>query len=194
MRLCSSETPLGFSAVPEGSGEPSMNCGVCQVPESTAAATMAMDSGLIWTLPWPMVSAARAATPAADGTDPEKAGTGREDQSDPMPKAFTTWSNWPVVRRSESPAKAVPQPSAKSSLKDLVAPVASLVKVCPPTVKEFSQEIWVPALTPVPSNAAADTMVNTLPGVSLALSASAAGAPDAWRGAPASPPPVDAWP
>jgi hypothetical protein len=72
---------------------------VCQLPASTAAATMAMDSGLIWTLPWPMVSAARPPTPDTGGTDPEKAATGRADQSAPMPKPFTTWSNWAALRR-----------------------------------------------------------------------------------------------
>ena len=50
---------------------------------------MAMDSKLIRTFPWPMVWAARSAPPAADGTDPEKAGTGSCDQLEPMPNSLT---------------------------------------------------------------------------------------------------------
>ncbi len=84
----------------------------------------------------------------------------------------------------------MPQPSAKSSLNDLVAPVPSLVNVCPSTVKEFSQEITESVLSPVPSSAAADTMVNAVPGVSLAFSASAA---RPWCCATARTSPVDAW-
>jgi hypothetical protein len=54
---------------------------------------MAIDSGLTRTLPWPIVSAARPAPPAAKGADPEKSGTGDDDQFAPIPKAVTTWSN-----------------------------------------------------------------------------------------------------
>src|SRR5215467_3203923 len=141
-----------------------------------------------------MVWAARAATPAADGTDPEKAGTGRDDQSAPIPNPFTTWSNSPRLRRSEAPAKAVPQSSAKAALKGLVAPVPSKVNVCPSTVKEFSQEIREPVFSPAPSSAAADTMVNAVPGVILAFSTSpAACEPGTWCCAIARTCPVDAW-
>src|SRR6516225_10472842 len=141
-----------------------------------------------------MVWAARSATPAADGTDPEKAGTGRDDQSAPIPNPRTTWSNSPRLRRSEAPAKAVPQSSAKAALKGLVAPVPSKVNVCPSTVKEFSQAIGEPVFSPDLSNAAADTMVNAVPGVSLAFSASAAGGePGTWCCAMAKTCPVEAW-
>ena len=101
---------------------------------------MAMDNRLIRTFPWPMVCAARFA-PAADGTDPEKAGTGSRDQSEPMPNALTTWSHWLVVSRSDRAAKAVLQPSAKAVLNGFCSPVPSLVKVCPSTLKEFAHEI-----------------------------------------------------
>ena len=83
---------------------------MCQLPESTVAATMAMASGLICTLPWPMVSAASSPRPPRDGTDPEKAGTGSPDQSAPIPNSLTAWSNWLAVSRSDAPANAVPQP------------------------------------------------------------------------------------
>src|SRR6516165_10636907 len=140
-----------------------------------------------------MVSAARSA-PAADGTDPEKAGIGSDDQSAPIPNPFTTWSNSLGLRRSEAPAKAVPQPSAKSALKGLVAPVPSKVNVCPSTVKEFSQAIGEPVFSPDPSNAAADTMVNAVPGVILAFSTSAAACePGTWCCAIARTCPVNAW-
>ena len=67
------------------------------------------------------------------------------------------------------------------------------MKVCPPTVKVFSQASWEPVFSPVPSSAAADTMVNAVPGVSLALSASApVWAPDPWCWATARTSPVDA--
>ena len=83
----------------------------------------------------------------------------------------------------------MPQPSAKSSANDLVAPVPSLLNVRPLTVKEFSHEITESVFSPVPSSAAADTMVNAVPGVSLAFSASA----EAWCCATARTSPVDAW-
>src|ERR1035437_6473301 len=148
--------------------------------ESAAAATMAIDSGLTRTLPWPIVSAARAASPVAEGTEPEKAGTGSCDQSDPIPKVVTTWSNWLEESRSDMPAKAVPQSSAKSALNGFSSPVPSLVNVCPPTVKEFSHEIATDGFSPPLSSAAADTMVNAVPGVSFAASGPSAGrVPDA---------------
>ena len=56
----------------------------------------------------------------------------------------------------------------------MVAPVPSLVNVCPPTVKEFSQDSGEAVVNPFPSSAAADTMVNAVPGVSLPFNASAA--------------------
>ena len=128
---------------------------------------MAMDSRLIRTSPWPMVWAARFAPPAAEGTDPEKTGTGSCDQSEPMPNSLTTWVHWLAVSRSDSSAKAVPQPSAKAVLNGFGWPVPALVKVCPSTVKEPAHEIGVDADTPYLTSAAADTMVNALPGVSL---------------------------
>ncbi len=73
-----------------GSAASWVTCGMCQLPESTAAATIAIDSGLTRTLPWPIDSAARSAYPLAEGTEPEKAGTGSCDQFDPIPKVVTT--------------------------------------------------------------------------------------------------------
>ena len=132
---------------------------------------MAMDSRLIRTFPWPMVWAARSASPAADGTDPEKAGTGSCDQSEPMPNSLTTWAHWLAVSRSDRSANAVLQPSAKAVLNGFCSPVPSLVKVCPPTMKEFVHEIEVDTASPLLTSAAADTMVNAVPGNSFAFSA-----------------------
>src|SRR5580658_878087 len=174
----------GSSAVPAlagGSAGFSMNCGVCQLPESTAAATMAMDSGLIRTSPWPIVSAATSASPPMAGTDPEKAGTCSCDQSAPIPNSFTARVSLLALSRSDSPANTVPQPSANSALNGFSSPVPSLVNVWPPTEKEFSQEIWADGFSPVASSAAADTMVNAMPGASFASRGPAAGsAPEAW--------------
>src|SRR5579871_2338318 len=119
-----------------------MTWGTCHWPASTAAATMAMDSRLIRTLPWPMVWAARAASPAADGTEPEKAATGSRDQSAPMPNSLITWAHWLAESRSDRPAKAVLQPSANTALNGFCWPVPSLVKVCPLTVNELAHEVW----------------------------------------------------
>src|SRR5580692_9085231 len=197
IRLRNADMTPGSSAASgllPGSVGPSTTCGACQLPESTSAATMAIDSGLTRTLPWPIVSAARAASPAAEGADPEKRGTGAGDQFAPIPKAVTTWSNWLGESRSDTPANAVPQPSAKSALNGFSSPVPSLVNVWPPTVKEFSHEIWVDAVSPSLSSAAADTMVNAVPGTSFAASGSGAGsAPEAWRCATARTWPVEAW-
>src|SRR5690349_21409992 len=119
--------PCSAFVMPGSSGVPApgaltgvlMTCGTCQLPASTAAATMAMDSRLIRTLPWPMVCAARvASSPEADGTEPEKAGTGSCDQSAPMPNSLTTWSHWLAESRSDRPANAVLQPSANTELND----------------------------------------------------------------------------
>jgi hypothetical protein len=82
-----------------------------------------MDSRLIRTFPWPMVWAASSASRAPRGTDPEKARTGSCDQSEPIPNSLTVWSNWLAVRRSDSPANAVPQPSAKMALNGFGSPV-----------------------------------------------------------------------
>src|ERR1035437_7735758 len=105
-----------------------VTCGMCQLPESTAAATIAIDSGLTRTLPWPIVSAARSASPA---------GTGSCDQSDSIPKVVTTWSNWLEESRSDMPAKAVPQSSAKSALNGFSSPVPAPGYVCPPAWEGF---------------------------------------------------------
>ena len=65
------------------------------------------------------------------------------------------------------------------------------MKVCPLTVKEFAHEIGT--ASPLLTSAAADAMVNALPGTSGALSAPPAGrAPDAWCCATARTSPVDA--
>jgi len=83
-------TPMSRAApTPDGS-EAWSTCGTCQRPASTVAATMAMDSRLIRTLPWPMVCAARFAWPVVEGTEPEKAATGSPGQSEPMPNSLTT--------------------------------------------------------------------------------------------------------
>ena len=73
----------GFSGVPAPGGLAGawITCGTCQRPASTAAATMAMDSRLIRTLPWPMVCAARVASPGAGGYG---AGEGRHRQPGPV--------------------------------------------------------------------------------------------------------------
>ena len=110
---------------------------------------MAMDSRLIRTLPWPMVCAARAASPAPDGTEPEKAGTGSRDQSAPMPNSLTAWAHWLGERRSDRLAKAVLQPSANMALNGFCWPAPSLVKVCPPTVNELAHEVWLFTDTPL---------------------------------------------
>src|SRR5215472_14727020 len=140
-----------------------------------------------------MVCAARFASPVVEGTDPEKTGTGSCDQSEPMPNSLITWVHWLAVSRSDSWANAVPQPSAKAVLNGFGSPVPSLEKVCPPTLKEFGHVIGADADRPCWTRAAADTMVNAVPGVSFAFSASSAGrTPDAWCCATASTSPVDA--
>ncbi len=88
----------------------------------------------------------------------------------------------------------MPQASAKSALNGFCAPVPSLVNVCPPTDREFSHETAWAGASPSLSSAAADTMVNAVPGVSFAASGPPAGSdPDAWRWATARTLPVDAW-
>src|SRR6266702_578454 len=173
-------TPVSRAAPALGGSEACSTCGTCQRPASTVAATMAMDSRLIRTLPWPMVCEARFASPAAEGTEPEKAGTGSCDQSEPMPNSLTTWAHSLALRRSDRPANAVPQPSANATLNGFCSPVPSLVKVWPPTVKEGAHEIGVDSVTPFLASATADTMVNAVPGASCAFSAPSAGrGPDA---------------
>src|SRR5271154_1923468 len=51
MRPCTAAMAVGSSATPGplGGSAPAMTCGACQLPESTAAATMAIASGLIRT-------------------------------------------------------------------------------------------------------------------------------------------------
>src|SRR4030095_9290299 len=144
-------------------------CGTCQRPASTVAATMAMDSRLIRTLPWPMVCAARFASPVGEGTEPEKAGTGSPGHLEPMPNSLMTWTQSLAVSRSDSAANAVPQPSAKSVLNGLSSPVPSLVKVCPSTLKEPAHGTEVEGDTSFLASAAADTMVNAVPGASFAF-------------------------
>ena len=187
-------TPMSSAAPASGGSGACSTCGTCQRPASTVAATMAMDSKLIRTVPWPMVCAARPAWPAALGTEPEKAGTCSPDQSAPMPNSLTTWVHSVAVRRSDNWANAVPQPSAKAVLNGLCSPVPSLEKVCPPTLKELAHGIEVDSDTPFFStSAAADTMVNAAPGASFAFSAPSGGSdPDAWCWATARPSPVDA--
>src|SRR6516165_9049960 len=92
-----------------------------------------------------------------------------------MPNSLTIWVHWLAVSRSDSCAKAVPHPSAKAVLNGFGWPAPALVKVRPSTVKELGHEIGVDADTPYLTSAAADTMVNAVPGVSLALSAPSAG-------------------
>jgi hypothetical protein len=97
------------------------------------------------------------------------------------------------VSRSDSAANAVLQPSAKSVLNGLSSPVPSLVKVCPPTLKERAHGTEVEGDTSFSASAAADTMVNAVPGASFAFSTPPAGsAPDAWCWATARISPVDA--
>ena len=86
------------------------------------------------------------------------------------------------------------QPSAKAVLNGFCSPVPSLVKVCPSTVKEFAHEIGVDTATSrLLTSAAADTMVNAVPGISFAFSVPPLGrAPDAWCCATARTSPVEA--
>src|SRR5262249_22447569 len=180
-------TPASSSAPRLGGSGAWSTCGTCQRPASTVAATMAMDSRLIRTLPWPMVCAARFAPPGAEGTDPEKTGTCSCDQSEPMPNSLTTSAHWLGDSRSDSWAKAVPQPWAKAALNGTGWPVPGLEKVRPSTLKELAHGIGVDADTPCLASAAADTMVNAVPGDSFAFRAPSAGrAPDPWLCATAS--------
>ena len=104
---------FGSSAALGGSAGAWSTCGTCRRPESTVAAAMAMDSRLIRTFPRPMVCAARFASSGAYGTDPEKAGTGSCDQSEPMPNSLTAWAHWPGVSRSDRATNAVLRPRQK---------------------------------------------------------------------------------
>ncbi len=96
--------------------------GVRDTPESTAAATMAIDNGLASTLPCPIMSAARVTRSLSAGTEPLYEGSPRSHEA-PIP-------NWDAVLDSSLPVSlwakptiVVLQDAAKSSAKVGLGPV-----------------------------------------------------------------------
>src|SRR5258708_9852922 len=138
--------------------------GVCPTPESISAAIKAIPSGLIRTPPPPMACEARPASPDTADTDPENAGT-RRPQGASTPNAFSAAERLAVVSRSDTVAKAVPQPEAKSeaSVADDDCP-GEYVNVWPPTLATSWQGSGELAARPLLRSAAADTMVKAIPG------------------------------
>src|SRR5260370_4099070 len=125
---------------------------------------MAMASGLTWTPLARMAWAATPASPDAVTAGPENAWTVRS-QGVPRPNAFSAAARLDGVSRSDTVANAVPQPAAKSEEKvaELDCP-GEYVNVCPPTFATPWQGTGELAGRPARSSAAADTIVNAMPG------------------------------
>src|ERR1700753_3773917 len=125
-----------------------------------------------------MVSAASWPSLVVLGSEPEKARSG-SCQLAPMPKPFSTEPRSERLSRRDRPANAVLQPWAKSWLNVVSAPrfedSSCSLNSWPPTLAVLVHGTLVLLVVPVPSRAAVETMVNAVPGDSLAFSAPPAG-------------------
>ena len=116
-----------------------------------------------------MACAARPASPEVADTDPENAGT-RRPHDVPTPKARSAAARLARVSRSDTVAKAVPQPEAKSeaNVADDDCP-GEYVNVWPPTLATFWHGSGEVAARPLLRSAAADTTVKAIPGSDLGV-------------------------
>src|SRR5579885_3305738 len=105
-------TPAGRAVVAPG-GLSASSRGARQVPEATAAATVAMCSGLASTRPCPMASDARSAVSLGAGNDPPAVGRPRSYEA-PNPKVVAAAARAASDRLADRATKAVLHDWAKA--------------------------------------------------------------------------------
>ena len=136
-----------------------------QLPESTAAATVAISSGLAVTRPWPMTAAACSVVSTGVGNLPPAAGRPGL-RLVPKPKLAAAAPSCAFETRAAMPTKAVLHEMAKARWKGMLgaASPSKLVNRLPPMTASGGHGTAWSEVTPAAKSAAVVTTLNVDPG------------------------------